>query len=74
MANATLSQMALDEAAKRGPRCVVRAIGWGPWDGGMVMPGLRSHFAASGVSLISMDQLLPHSYRNSATPARIPPE
>lgn len=49
-------QMARDEAAKRGSRCNVRAMSWGPWDGGMVTPDLRSHFAARGVSLISMEQ------------------
>ncbi len=56
MANATMSQMARDEAARRGSRCVVRALSWGPWDGGMVTPDLRSRFAARGVALIPMDR------------------
>jgi NAD(P)-dependent dehydrogenase (short-subunit alcohol dehydrogenase family) len=56
MANAIMSRMARDEAARRSPACVVRALSWGPWEGGMVTPELRSHFAARGVPLISMDR------------------
>lgn len=56
MANAAVSQMARDESVRRGPGCVVRALSWGPWDGGMVTPDLRSHFAARGVPLIAMDR------------------
>lgn len=51
MANEVLNQVALAEAAHR-PGCLVRSIGWGPWDGGMVTPTLRSHFEAQGVSLV----------------------
>jgi NAD(P)-dependent dehydrogenase (short-subunit alcohol dehydrogenase family) len=56
MANATVSQMARDEAARRGASCVVRTMSWGPWQGGMVTPDLQSHFAARGISLIPMDR------------------
>ena len=28
------------------PGCTVRSLGWGPWDGGMVTPGLKAHFEA----------------------------
>ncbi|MBL0423231.1 SDR family NAD(P)-dependent oxidoreductase [Ramlibacter sp. AW1] len=51
MANEVLNQVALVEAPRR-PGCLVRSIGWGPWDGGMVTPALRAHFDAQRVSLI----------------------
>jgi acyl transferase domain-containing protein/NADP-dependent 3-hydroxy acid dehydrogenase YdfG len=51
MANEILAQVASQEAAGR-PRCVVRSIAWGPWDGGMVGPQLRAHFAENGVPLL----------------------
>jgi acyl transferase domain-containing protein/NADP-dependent 3-hydroxy acid dehydrogenase YdfG len=51
MANAVLDQVASAEAARR-PDCVVRAMGWGPWDGGMVTPSLATHFRDRGVALI----------------------
>jgi acyl carrier protein len=53
-ANEALNRLAAHEAARR-PGCVVRAIGWGPWAGGMVTPGLAKHFAAMGVDLIPLD-------------------
>jgi acyl transferase domain-containing protein/NAD(P)-dependent dehydrogenase (short-subunit alcohol dehydrogenase family)/acyl carrier protein len=56
MANATMCQIAADEAARRGSACLVRALGWGPWDGGMVTPDLRAHFAERGVPVIPMDR------------------
>jgi NAD(P)-dependent dehydrogenase (short-subunit alcohol dehydrogenase family) len=34
------------------PSCQVVAIGWGPWDGGMVTPQLKKHFAQLDVALI----------------------
>ena len=52
MANEILNKVALDEQHRRGPDCVVRSLGWGPWDGGMVDDGLRARFAAMGVDLI----------------------
>lgn len=55
MANATVSQMARSESARR-PDCVVRALSWGPWQGGMVTPELQAHFAARGIPLIPMDR------------------
>jgi acyl transferase domain-containing protein len=51
MANAVLDQVASAQAARR-PDCLVRAIGWGPWDGGMVTPTLATHFRDQGVGLI----------------------
>jgi KR domain/Polyketide synthase dehydratase len=55
MANDVLNKVAILEQQRRGPACVVRALGWGPWDGGMVDDGLRARFASMNVSLISPD-------------------
>jgi len=54
MANEILNKVAVSESANRGPGCVVKSLGWGPWAGGMVDPGLASHFAGLGVSLIEL--------------------
>jgi len=54
MANEILNKVATAEAARRGTGCVVKSLGWGPWDGGMVGPTLRAHFEAMGVSLIPL--------------------
>ena len=54
MANEVLNKVAALEQRRRGPRCLVRALGWGPWEGGMVDAGLRARFAAMGVPLIPM--------------------
>jgi NAD(P)-dependent dehydrogenase (short-subunit alcohol dehydrogenase family)/acyl carrier protein len=53
MANAVLNAIAKEEAARR-TACVVRALNWGPWDGGMVTPELRHHFSQNGIPVISM--------------------
>ncbi len=55
MANAVLNHVACAERARRGSACVVRAIGWGPWEGGMVTPPLRRHFHSLGIPLIALD-------------------
>ena len=52
MANEVLNKVALAEQTRRGPACLVRALGWGPWDSGMVTPGLKAMFEARGISLI----------------------
>ena len=54
MANEVLNKVAALEQRRRGPRCLVRALGWGPWDGGMVDASLRAHFAGMGVPLIPL--------------------
>ena len=54
MANEVLNLVACAERARRGTSCVVRAIGWGPWEGGMVTPSLKSHFEQMGVALIPL--------------------
>ncbi|MBA4063848.1 MAG: beta-ketoacyl synthase, partial [Isosphaera sp.] len=50
-ANEVLNKTAQAEARRR-PGCRVVAVNWGPWDGGMVTPGLRKLFEAEGVGLI----------------------
>ncbi|MGA1857291.1 SDR family oxidoreductase [Azospirillum sp. 11R-A] len=54
MANAVLNAVARAEAARR-PDCTVKAIAWGPWDGGMVGPALKQHFRRLSVGLIAPD-------------------
>lgn len=53
MANEVLNKVAQAEFRRRGGRCLVRSINWGPWDGGMVTPALREHFRAQGIGLIA---------------------
>jgi acyl transferase domain-containing protein len=55
MANEVLNKVACAEATRRGPGCLVRAINWGPWEGGMVTPALGAHFARAGVPLIPLE-------------------
>jgi NAD(P)-dependent dehydrogenase (short-subunit alcohol dehydrogenase family) len=55
MANDVLSAVAAGERARRGGRCVVRSLAWGPWAGGMVTPGLAKLFEKAGVQLIALD-------------------
>lgn len=55
MANEVLNLVACAERSRRGNGCVIRSIGWGPWDGGMVTPGLKTHFQQLGVPLIPID-------------------
>ncbi|WP_438018323.1 SDR family NAD(P)-dependent oxidoreductase [Sorangium sp. So ce315] len=53
MANEVLNKVAAAEAARR-PGCVVKSLGWGPWQGGMVNAALEAHFAQLGVPLIPL--------------------
>jgi acyl transferase domain-containing protein/NADP-dependent 3-hydroxy acid dehydrogenase YdfG len=53
MANEVLNRIAYAEAQRR-PQTLVRALGWGPWEGGMVGPELRDHFAKLGVPMIPL--------------------
>jgi NAD(P)-dependent dehydrogenase (short-subunit alcohol dehydrogenase family) len=52
-ANEVLNKTAQVESRRR-PGCRVVAINWGPWDGGMVTPGLRRVFESEGVGLIGL--------------------
>ena len=45
--------MSAEQARRTG--CVVRAIGWGPWQGGMVTSELADRFRNAGVALIDPD-------------------
>ena len=51
-ANEVLNRIGVVEARRRGAKCLVRSIGWGPWDGGMVTAPLAAHFRSRGVGLI----------------------
>jgi NAD(P)-dependent dehydrogenase (short-subunit alcohol dehydrogenase family) len=53
MANEVLNKIAHQQAALR-PDCRVVSINWGPWDGGMVTPGLKQEFARLGIGLIPL--------------------
>jgi acyl transferase domain-containing protein/NAD(P)-dependent dehydrogenase (short-subunit alcohol dehydrogenase family) len=53
MANEVLNKFAQAESRRR-PRCKVVAMGWGPWDGGMVTPALAREFQRIGVGLIPL--------------------
>jgi len=54
MANETLNRVACAEASARGGSTVVKSLGWGPWQGGMVTPQLAARFAALGVPMIPL--------------------
>jgi NADP-dependent 3-hydroxy acid dehydrogenase YdfG len=54
MANEVLNQVLSAEQARR-PGCLVRAIGWGPWQGGMVTGEIAGRFRDAGVALIDPD-------------------
>ena len=55
MANETLHKVAISVASNR-PRIKVTSLGWGPWDGGMVNPALKSFFESRGVGLIPVER------------------
>lgn len=52
MANETLNHVLAAEHARR-PGCTVRALQWGPWQGGMVTPPLRELLGRAGIRLIA---------------------
>ncbi|MEU7632089.1 SDR family NAD(P)-dependent oxidoreductase, partial [Nocardia sp. NPDC049220] len=53
MANEVVTQLAAMEQRRR-EDCLVRAIAWGPWEGGMVDESLAAHFRAAGMPLIPL--------------------
>ena len=53
MANEVLNQVGCAERVRR-TGCLVRSIGWGPWQGGMVSASLAAHFEREGVALLSL--------------------
>lgn len=54
MANEVLNKVAAWERTRRGGKCLVKSLNWGPWEGGMVTPALEAHFKAMGVPLIPL--------------------
>lgn len=54
MANEVLNKMAQAEARQRNGVALVKALEWGPWEGGMVGPALALHFRNLGVPLIPL--------------------
>jgi NAD(P)-dependent dehydrogenase (short-subunit alcohol dehydrogenase family) len=55
MANEVLNKMAHQlymSGKSDGTNMVVKALNWGPWEGGMVTPSLKRHFLSQGISLI----------------------
>jgi acyl transferase domain-containing protein/acyl carrier protein len=54
MANEILNKVAQEQARTRGAEVLVKSLGWGPWEGGMVSPQLRAHFAELGVPMIPL--------------------
>lgn len=52
-ANEVLSKTAQQQQVLR-PDCRVISVNWGPWDGGMVTPGLKKIFEGEGVGVIPL--------------------
>jgi acyl transferase domain-containing protein/NAD(P)-dependent dehydrogenase (short-subunit alcohol dehydrogenase family)/acyl carrier protein len=65
-ANEVLNKLAQQQARRR-PGCRVVAINWGPWDGGMVSPGLKQIFEREGVSVIPLRAGGEHFVRELST-------
>jgi NAD(P)-dependent dehydrogenase (short-subunit alcohol dehydrogenase family)/acyl carrier protein len=55
MANEALNKISQAESIRR-DACRVIAINWGPWDGGMVTPGLKRQFDHKGIDLIPIQK------------------
>jgi acyl transferase domain-containing protein len=51
MANEVLAKVAESEHRRR-PDLLVKSVGWGPWEGGMVTPQLKQRFEELGVPMI----------------------
>jgi len=54
MANEVLNKVAAAERGRRADGVVVKSFNWGPWEGGMVNPALKSRFESLGVPLIPL--------------------
>jgi len=53
VANEVLNKTA-SALARRNPGCRTVSLNWGPWDGGMVTPSLRTVFQKEGIGLIPL--------------------
>ncbi|AUX42374.1 hypothetical protein SOCE26_038040 [Sorangium cellulosum] len=56
MANEVLNKVAAAARRARGGQLVAKAIGWGPWEGGMVTPELKARFDQMDVALLPLDE------------------
>lgn len=54
MANEILNKVAGQEQRQRGNSCLVKAINWGPWEGGMVSAELTEHFRQNHIHLLPL--------------------
>ena len=73
IANEVLNKVARQQAARL-PNCRVVAINWGPWDGGMVTPSLKSVFAREGVPLIAPAEGAAHLVHELCVDGPVPAE
>jgi len=73
IANEVLNKTAQVEARRR-PGCRVVAVNWGPWEGGMVTPGLARLFEEEGVGLIDLQVGADYLVREMAETAERPVE
>ena len=53
LANEALNKLAVAEKRARGA-AIVKSIGWGPWEGGMVTPALKKQFESMGIPCIPL--------------------
>jgi acyl transferase domain-containing protein/NAD(P)-dependent dehydrogenase (short-subunit alcohol dehydrogenase family) len=72
-ANEVLNKIAQQQARLR-PHCRVLSLNWGPWDGGMVTPGLKKLFAQEGVEVIGLQAGADYLLQELATPPGGPVE
>jgi len=73
VANEVLNKIAQQQARLR-PHCRVLSLNWGPWDGGMVTPGLKKLFAQEGVEVIDLQAGADYLLQELATPPGGPVE
>ena len=73
VANEVLNKIAQQQARLR-PDCRVLSLNWGPWDGGMVTPGLKKLFAQEGVEVIGLQAGADYLLQELATPPGGPVE
>jgi acyl transferase domain-containing protein len=73
IANEVLNKIARQQAAQL-PDCRVLSLNWGPWDGGMVTPSLKSVFAREGVPLIAAADGAAHLVRELCAAGPSPTE
>ncbi len=56
MANEVLNKWCIQQQEQRGASCNVKALNWGPWEGGMVTPEIKANFEKMGVRIIPRKQ------------------